>query len=154
MAKLTIAKKQKKEWAQLFVHPAKHNTKKKPPSGCRRFRRNFQISGLKIGKWDELKVSITITREEQLKSLYRQLAEMNRSIAERELNKGNRYPTSAEADTISKLANAIDKLETETGLNEILSSFKEFLGWLRKFDIATAQKIVPLFDDFVKTKLR
>lgn len=150
MAKLTIA--QKKEWAQL-LYTQQSITQKEAAERVGVSAVTFN-KWVKIGKWDELKVSITITREEQLKSLYRQLAEMNRSIAERELNKGNRYPTSAEADTISKLANAIDKLETETGLNEILSSFKEFLGWLRKFDIATAQKIVPLFDDFVKTKLR
>lgn len=150
MAKLTMS--QKKEWAQL-LYTQQNITQKEAAErvGVSAVTMNKWV---RVGKWDELKVSITITREEQLKSLYRQLTEMNRTIAERESAEGNRYPTSAEADTISKLANAIDKLETETGLNEILSSFKEFLGWLRKFDIPAAQKLVPLFDDFVKTKLR
>jgi molecular chaperone GrpE (heat shock protein) len=76
---------------------------------------------------------------------------MNKAISERD---GNKYPNAAEADTITKLANAIDKLESETGLNEILSTFKEFLNWLRKFNLEEAQRLVPVFDDFVKTKLK
>lgn len=150
MAKLTYA--QKREWAKL-LYTKEHLTQKETAErvGVSAVTLN---KWAKSGKWDELKVSITITREEQLKSLYRHLSEMNASIAEREPDKGNRYPTSKESDAISKLANAIEKLEAETGLGEILSSFKEFLGWLRKFDIEAAQKLVPLFDDFVKTKLK
>jgi transposase len=140
---------QKKEWAQLLY--TKENLTQKE------IAERVGISAITMSKWvakykwDELKVSITITREEQLKNLYRQLAEMNKSISERD---GNKYPTSAEADTITKMASAIDKLESDTGLNEILSTFKEFLNWLRKFNLEEAQRLVPLFDDFVKTKLK
>ena len=146
MANLTIA--QKKEWAKLLY--TKENLTQKEIAA------RVGVSAVTINKWvnkekwEELKVSITITREEQLKNLYRQLGEMNKTITERE---GSRFPTPAEADTITKLANAIDKLETETGLNEILSTFKEFLNWVRKFNLDEAQRLVPLFDDFVKTKL-
>ncbi len=146
MANLTIT--QKKEWAKLLY--TKENLTQKEIAA------RVGVSAVTINKWvnkekwEELKVSITITREEQLKNLYRQLGEMNKTITERE---GNRFPTPAEADTITKLANAIDKLETETGLNEILSTFKEFLNWVRKFNLDEAQRLVPLFDDFVKTKL-
>jgi len=106
---------------------------------------------VKAGNWDKLKVSLTITREEQLNNLYRQLAEINKEIAERG---ENRYATPAEADTITKLANAIDKFQTETGLNDVLSVFKDFFSWLRTFDLEEAQRLLPLYDDFVKTKLR
>lgn len=147
MSNLTIA--QKKEWAKLLF-TREHISQKE-------ISERVGVSAVTINKWvnkekwEELKVSITITREEQLKNLYRQLAEMNKEIAKRD---GNKFPTPAEADTITKLANAIDKLETETGLNEILSTFKEFLNWLRKFNLDAAQHLVPLFDDFVKSKLR
>lgn len=147
MANLTI--KQKREWAQL-LYTKEHLTQKEI---AERVGISVQTMSKWVTKfkWDELKVSLTITREEQLKNLYRQLSEMNKAISERD---GNKYPTAAEADTITKLANAIDKLETETGLNEILSTFKEFLNWLRKFNLEEAQRLVPLFDDFVKTKLK
>ena len=123
MANLTI--KQKREWAQL-LYTKEHLTQKEI---AERVGISVQTMSKWVTKfkWDELKVSLTITREEQLKNLYRQLSEMNK---------------------------AIDKLETETGLNEILSTFKEFLNWLRKFNLEEAQRLVPLFDDFVKTKLK
>lgn len=101
-------------------------------------------------KWDSLKVSITITKEEQLKSLYRQLSAMNAAIAERE----QKYATAAEADTISKLANTIDKMESDIGVADIVSVGKKWLTWLRNFDLKKAQEITPLFDAFIKDSLR
>ncbi|HHU96839.1 MAG: DDE transposase family protein [Bacteroidota bacterium] len=147
MAKLTNA--QKKEWAQLLY------TRENLPQ--KEIARRVDVSTatmskwVKAGNWDKLKVSLTITREEQLNNLYRQLAEINKEIAERG---ENRYATPAEADTITKLANAIDKFQTETGLNDVLSVFKDFFSWLRTFDLEEAQRLLPLYDDFVKTKLR
>lgn len=147
MANLTIA--QKKEWAQLLY--TKENLSQKEIAERVGISAVTMSKWVNAGNWEKLKVSLTITREEQLESLYRQLAELNKTIAERD---GNKFATAAEADTITKLANAIDKFQTETGLNDILSAFKEFLNWLRTFDLDEAQRLVPLFDDFVKTKLR
>ena len=81
-----------------------------------------------IGKngWEMLKTSITITREEQLKSLYRQLAELN---------------------------NAIKKMETEVGLSDIISVFSDLLKWLRASDPTQAKEVTPLLDAFVKSKV-
>jgi transposase len=101
--------------------------------------------------WDGLRVSITITKEEQLKNLYRQLSEMNKVIAERD---GKKYPTASEADAINKLATAIQKMETDIGIAEIVSVGKRFIGFVRKFDLQKAQDITPLFDAFIKDKLR
>lgn len=105
----------------------------------------------KADSWDGLRVSITITKEEQLKNLYRQLAELNKAIAERD---EKRYASSTEADTISKLATAIDKMESDVGIADIVSVAKKFLTWLRKFDLSKAQEMTPLFDAFVKDNLR
>ncbi len=105
---------------------------------------------IKDGNWETLKVSITITKEEQLKSLYRQLTELNDSISERE--KGERFPTSTEADTISKLASAIKKMETEVGLSDIIATFRELLRWLRSYDVDKAKELAPTLDAFVQHK--
>lgn len=106
-----------------------------------------------IGKngWEMLKTSITITREEQLKSLYRQLAELNNAIMARPA--GERFPNTAEADTISKLSNAIKKMETEVGLSDIISVFSDLLKWLRASDPTQAKEVTPLLDAFVKSKV-
>lgn len=102
--------------------------------------------------WESFKVSITITKEEQLKNLYRQLAALNDAIAARD--KEARFATSTEADTISKLATAIDKMESDVGISDMVSVSKKFLTWLRKFDLQKAQDITPLFDAFIKDNLR
>lgn len=103
------------------------------------------------GNWEQLKASITITREEQLKNLYRQLAELNNAIMGKP--EGERFPNAAEADTISKLSNAIKKLETEVGLADIISVFSDLLKWVRTYDSMQAKEITPLLDAFVKSKL-
>ena len=59
----------------------------------------------------------------------------------------------AEADTISKLSNAIKKLETEVGLADIISVFSDLLKWVRTYDSTQAKEITPLLDAFVKSKL-
>lgn len=104
-----------------------------------------------LENWDQLRVSITITREEQLRNLYRQLSEINKSISERE---DQRFATSTEADTISKLATAIQKMESDVGISEIVTVSKKFLTWIRKADLVKAQEMVPLFDAFIKDNLR
>jgi len=147
MANLT--NKQKKEWAQLLF--TKENLTQKEISERIGVSQVTMSRWVNENRWEDLRVSITITREEQLKNLYRQLANMNEEISKRT---GHRFPSPAEADTINKLANAIEKMESEVGLNDILSTFKAFLTWLRKFNIEEAQRLVPLFDDFVKTKLK
>lgn len=106
---------------------------------------------IKNENWEMLKVSITITKEEQLKNLYRQLAELNDVIGER--GSGERFPSAAEADTISKLANAIKKMETDVGLDDIISVLSDLLKWLRTFDLDKTKELAPLLDAFVKSKL-
>lgn len=101
-------------------------------------------------KWEHFKVSITITREEQLKNLYRQLQELNAAILKKP--EGERYATSAEADTITKLANAIKKMETELSLSEIISSFGGFFNWLRTVEPGKVKEISPVMDAYIKSK--
>lgn len=147
MAKLTMA--QKREWALLLFTKENYSQKE--------IALKVGVSEVTISKWkeryrwEELKVSITITKEEQLKNLYRQIAELNKAISDREA--GSRYATPSEADSITKLANAIEKMETDVGLADIISTFRNFLAWLRKIDLVKTQELTPLFDAFIKTKI-
>lgn len=116
-----------------------------------------KVSEVSISKWakeeswDELKASLTITKEEQLKNLYRQLSEINRDIANRD---EKRYATASEADSISKLANAINKMESDIGIADMVEVSKKFLKWVRRFDLEKAQEFTPLFDAFIKDSLK
>lgn len=102
------------------------------------------------GNWEMLRAAVTTTREEQIRNLYMQIAEMNKAIAER----GDKYATSTEADTINKLSAAIAKMEGDYGIADIISVSKQILFWLRKRDPQKAIELSYYFDEFVKEKLR
>ena len=148
MAELTI--KQKKEWAKLLY--LRENLTQKE------IAERTGVSTVTINKWinherwEDEKTSITITKEEQLKNLYRQLAELNKEIAGRD--DGHKYASTKEADTITKLASAIEKMETDIGLSDIISTFRAFLSWHRQFDLAEAQRLAPVFDSFIKSRIK
>ena len=115
--------------------------------------RQTVIRWCKDDKWDELKVSMTMTREEQIKNLHRQLSEINRTISERPEEDGPRYATPREADIISKLTDAINKLEKDVGIHDIVSAGNKFINWLRPVDLDMTKTFVGLYDKFIKSLL-
>lgn len=105
----------------------------------------------KEDKWEEQKVGVTLTKEEQIKNLYRQVAELNKAILERD--EGSRFATIAEADTISKLSAAIKKIEGESGIADVISVGIKFIEWVRKADVSRAREFAEWWDLFVKDQL-
>ena len=107
---------------------------------------------IKKEKWEELKTSLTLTRQEQIGSLYRQVAEINEDIDSRA--KGKRYANSKEADILGKLAAAINKMETDIGIKDICEVGGKFTDWLRTVDLDKAKEFVVLFDAFTEDSLK
>lgn len=105
----------------------------------------------KEDKWAEYKASITMTRDEQIKNWQRQIIEINQGIMDRQ--KGQRFATPGEADTILKLTTAINKLETEAGIHEIVGVGQRFIAWLRAVDFDKTKEFVRLFDAFIQSQL-
>lgn len=149
MAELTMA--QKKDWAKTLY--LKENLPQQEIAERVGISRQTICRWVADGKWDMLKVSITITKEEQLNNLYRQLAELNNAISERKPEDGKKFATPSEADTIGKLAKAIKQLETEVGLADVTSVFSGFLKWLRVSDPKYVKEISSVLDSFIKSKL-
>ncbi|GAB6010806.1 helix-turn-helix domain-containing protein [Viscerimonas tarda] len=139
---------QKKDWAKM-LYTKEYLTQQEIADrvGVSRITINKWINA---GNWEQLKVSITITKEEQLKNLYRQLQELNESIIKKP--EGERYATASEADTITKLANAIKKMETDLSLAEITSAFGGFVNWLRTLNPNPIKEMAPYLDAYVKSK--
>lgn len=102
-------------------------------------------------KWDVELASLTITKEKQLARYYAQINEINEAISERD--KGQRYANSKEADTLNKLSAAAQKLESETGVRDIVDVSIGLLEWVRGFDVKKAKELSDLFDGYIKTKL-
>jgi len=147
MADLTIT--QKKEWAKLLW--TKENLTQAEIAdrvGVTRITVNKWINN---ENWETLKVSISMTNEEQLKNLYRQLAEIQNAILTRE--DGTRYAMPSEAEVIRKLTISIKQLQAELGLSEITSVFGGLIQFLRTYEPARVKEIAPILDAYVKSKL-
>lgn len=147
MADLTNA--QKKEWAKTLY--LRENLTQQEIADRVGVSRVTVSNWVRSGKWEEQKVGITLTRQEQVGNLYRQVAEINRTIAAR--GEGERFATSKEADILGKLAAAISKMEQEVGIADMISVLTGFIEWLRALDLDKAKELTRLADAYIKDKL-
>lgn len=144
-----LSNSQKKEWAQtLYLRENLTQAEIAERVGVSR----VTISNwIKAGKWEEHKAGITLTRQEQVNNLYRQVAEINRNIASRP--DGQRFPSSKEADILGKLSAAISKMEQETGIADKISVLSDFINWLHELDTEQTRAITALADSYIKSQL-
>ncbi len=105
----------------------------------------------KEGLWRDERKSITQTRQEILKNYHDQLSELNRTIQARE--EGKRIPSKPEADIMTQLLNAIQKLENDTSLSETISVFTAFLDFVRSQAPEKALEISDFCDAYIKSKM-
>ncbi|WP_418981719.1 terminase gpP N-terminus-related DNA-binding protein [Alistipes sp.] len=145
MTKMTS--EQMRRWA-LSMYLNESRTQAEIAEACGVSRQTI-IRWAKADHWDEHKASLTMTREEQIKNLQRQIVEINNTILDRE--QGQRFATPKEADTIAKLTTAINKLETELGIHEVVSTAQRFIAWLRPVDLELTKTFTRLFDKFIKS---
>ena len=121
MADLTNA--QKKEWAKTLY--MRENLTQQEIAERVGVSRVTVSNWVRAGKWEEQKAGLTLTRQEQVANLYRQVAEINRAISARA--EGERFPNSKEADILGKLSAAIRNMEQETGIADIISVLTGFI---------------------------
>ena len=126
----TLTNQQKKDWAKMLYMQGELQS--------RQIAEKVGVSPVTMSKW---------SREGNWEMLR---AAVNKAIAER----GDKYATSTEADTINKLSAAIAKMEGDYGIADIISVSKQILFWLRKRDPQKAIELSYYFDEFVKEKLR
>lgn len=144
-----LSNTQKKEWAKtLYLKEDLTQQEIADRVGVSRVSVNRWIAD---GKWEEQKVGLTLTREEQVANLYRQVAEINRKIAEKP--EGERFASNAEADILGKLSAAIRKMETDVGIADVISVQTKFIEFLRPIDLGKAKELTQLSDAFIKSLL-
>jgi len=147
MAELTT--QQKKSWAQTLY--LKENLTQQEIADRVGVSRVTVSKWIRDGKWEEHKAGLTITREQQIANLYRQVAEINRSIESRP--DGERFANAGEADILSKLSSAIRKMEADAGISDIISVLTQFINFIRPVDLEKAKEVTRLADAFIKSKL-
>ena len=144
-----LSNSQKKEWAKTLY--LKENLTQQEIADRVGVTRVTVNSWINKEKWEEQKTGITLTREEQVANLYRQVSEINKAIAMRP--EGERYANSKEADILGKLSSSIEKMEKDVGIADIISVLTGFVEWLRPVDLEKAKEVVKLADAFIKDKL-
>ena len=144
-----LTNSQKKEWAEmLFV---KENLTQKE------IARRIGVSEQTITKWvnteswEKSKFTNRVIRVQNIQSLQRQLVELNETIEARE--KGKRFASSKEMDAIIKLTKAIEILEDDVTVREIIAVFMEYFDWLRAVELDEAKRQMPYHDQFVKSQI-
>lgn len=106
---------------------------------------------IKEGGWEELRTSLAVTRDANLKNLYQQISTITNNIAQRE--PAERVATKEEADMLAKLADIISKLEKEIGISEIVNTGMQFIDWIKTHDIGAAKDVCQYWDEFLKFKM-
>ena len=143
-----LTNQQKREWAKvLYIREDLTQAEIAEKVGV---SRRTIISWCDKGKWAELKVGMTMTREQQINNLHRQIAEINQVISAKP--EGKRFADASEAATIQKLSQAVDRLEKDAGLKDLISSGMRFLSWLRSEDIEKAKEFGVLWDTSLKPR--
>lgn len=143
----TLTNQQKKEWAKLLYMQERLTLQE--------IAAKVGASRVTVGKWAQqgqwemLRAAATSTREEQVRNLYQQIAQINKAIGE----SNAKYATPAQADTIGKLSAAIAKLEADYGIADIIGVSKRFLSWLRTRNPQQAAEMADQFDLFIKESL-
>lgn len=103
-------------------------------------------------KWDDLKDSILITREAELKRLYKQLAYLNDYTDGIIENEGK--PDTKIFDAVSKCTAAIKALEIDLSIAEKVDVGTAFINLVMKEDVDLAKQIVKWFDIFIKESIK
>ena len=93
-----LTNQQKKDWAKLLY--LQGDTDNKDIAEKVGVSRNTITRWAKDENWEMLRAAVTSTREEQIRNMYHQIAQINKSIAESD----TKYATTAQADAINKLA--------------------------------------------------
>lgn len=147
MAELTNA--QKKEWAKTLY--LRENLTQQEIAERVGVSRVTVSNWVRTGKWEEQKVGLTLTRQELVANLYRQVAEINRAISQRP--EGERFASSKEADILGKLSASIRNMEQEVGIADTISVLTGFIEYVRAVDLEKAKELTKLADAFIKDKL-
>jgi len=63
-------------------------------------------------------------------------------------------PSSKEADILSKITGAINRLETETSIGEIVDVAKQIIQFTQGIDLNFARELTDYFDLFIKQKMK
>lgn len=100
--------------------------------------------------WREEKAARSVTKEKVIRNNLMQILNLQEDIN----NRDNKWPSAAEADTITKLTNTIDTLSGKISLPNYITVFDQFLKNLMKLNPKLAKEVADYAQEFIQTKAR
>jgi DNA-binding XRE family transcriptional regulator len=98
------------------------------------------------GKWDEMRKSLLLTKQDMIASLYAELEQLQMSIKAKE---GYKVADSKEADIRRKLIVDINDLEKGFNIADLVSIAREFIDFVREIDKDIASDCMAMMDRFI-----
>ncbi|MDO4691718.1 MAG: putative DNA-binding transcriptional regulator [Porphyromonadaceae bacterium] len=100
--------------------------------------------------WDNLRTGLLMTKEAQIRNLYEGINQLNEQRIARPI--GQQGWTPAESSSIAQISKTLERLETSSGIAEIISVFTGLVTWLRDRDLTKAKEITLILDEYIKHK--
>lgn len=122
--------------------------------------------------WEKIRTSMLLTKDAELARLYRRLSFLNDAIDKMEerydeqlldaidndainkLESAFIQKSARASDSVSKLTAAINSLETELSLREVIQNCQELVSFTRSEDYEFAKALTGFCDSFIKSKIR
>lgn len=105
------------------------------------------------GEWESLRSSLLLTKEAELRRLYRRFTFLNDLIEKREIEE-KKPVSNSEADSLVKISAAIKNLETDVSASESMEVLKNFINSVRSHNLDLAKQITKEADYFIKSLLK
>jgi len=145
---MSVKKKQQNDYAKT-LYTTEHLTQKELAERVNVTEKTIS-RWIEKGGWKKLRKSMLVTKQHQISQLYDQLAYLTEIIATRDY----KIADSKEADVLSKITSAIQKLEVETSIGQIVEVARDFVDFVREIDLDEAKAITALFDSFIQSKMK
>ncbi len=136
---------ERKEWARMLY--TKQELSVTDVANTVAVQETQVLKWAKEDAWDNVRSSLLISKQTQLKRLYTALEKLTRTIedADKEVNP-------KDIDLAIKYTTAIKSLEPEVTVSLIIDIAELFITWLRKRDLHFARAVATHFDAFIKQR--
>lgn len=142
-----LSSNQKREWAELLY--TKHNETQKAIAAKVGVHENTVTAWKEKYRWDAARKSLLASKESILKSYYTILENIVTRI-----QSGDGVGNTADADMSVKYAAAINKLETETNVGNMIETGMKFIQEVQSYDLELAKQIATAFNTFISNQLK
>jgi predicted DNA-binding protein YlxM (UPF0122 family) len=142
----TLSIEQKKEWAKLLY--TQYDYSQKEIAEKVDVSTKTMVNWVRDGKWEEFRISLLTTKQDQLRRLYLILDRATKKIEE-DADGGD----SGDGDKLLKYTQAIKNLENDTSIAAIVEAGSKFVEFVKSNDLEKAKEITKLFDAFVESEL-